>query len=345
MDGDLQQAEAPDSVTLVFADEIDASRGDLLCDPRNRPEVADQFAGHLIWMSEDSLFPGRSYLLKCGGNTLPASVTEIKYRLDVETQAHIAAKTLALNEIGLCNLSLSMPIAFDSYADNRVTGVFILIDRASNGVVAAGTIDFALRRASNVHLQALTIDKAKRAILKHQKPTILWFTGLSGAGKSTIANVVEARLLQRQAHTILLDGDNVRHGLNRDLGFTEADRVENIRRIGEVGKLMLEAGLVVLCAFISPFAAERRMVRELVEDGEFIEIFVDTPIEACIARDPKGLYKKALAGQIKNFTGVDQPYERPEAPEIAIGVECRTPEQAAERIMAWLDARGTFSLR
>jgi bifunctional enzyme CysN/CysC len=344
MDGDLTQAEAPESVTLVFADEIDASRGDLLCDPANRPQVADQFAATLIWMSEDSLMPGRSYLLKCGGNAIPASVTEIKYQLDVETQAKIAAKTLSLNEIGRCNLSLSAPIAFDAYADNRVTGAFILIDRATNAVAAAGAIKYALRRASNVHLQALTLDKAKRSILKHQKPGILWFTGLSGAGKSTIANLVEAKLLQRRAHTILLDGDNVRHGLNKDLGFTEVDRVENIRRIGEVSKLMLDAGLIVLCSFISPFAAERRMVRDLVEVGEFIEIFVDTPLETCIARDPKGLYKKALAGQIKNFTGVDQVYERPEAPEITISAHCPSPEVAAEQIISHLDARGVFAL-
>jgi bifunctional enzyme CysN/CysC len=344
MDGDLEKAEAPDSVTLVFADEVDASRGDLLCDPANRPEVADQIAAHLIWMSEDSLFPGRSYLLKCGGKTVPASVTEIKYKLDVETQAQNAAKTLHLNEIGFCNLALATPIAFDAYADNRTTGAFILIDRASNGVAAAGTIDFALRRASNVHRQALTIDKAKRALLKHQKPRILWFTGLSGAGKSTIANVVEVKLLQRRAHTILLDGDNVRHGLNKDLGFTEADRVENIRRVGEVAKLMMDAGLVALCSFISPFAAERRMVRELVEPDEFIEIFVDTPIETCIARDAKGLYKKALAGQIKNFTGVDQPYERPVDAEITIAADCRDVEEAADRIIAYLDARGVFGL-
>lgn len=344
MDGDVERAEAPDSVTLVFADEIDASRGDLLCDPLNRPDVADQFAAHLIWMSEEPLFPGRSYLLKCGVAAIPASVTEIKHRVDVEPQAQAAAKTLHLNEIGFCNLALSKPIAFDAYAENRTTGGFILIDRATDGVAAAGVIAFALRRASNVHRQALTVDKATRALLKHQKPVILWFTGLSGAGKSTIANALEAKLLQRRAHTVLLDGDNVRHGLNKDLGFTEVDRVENIRRVGEVAKLMVEAGLVALCSFISPFASERRLVRDLVEAGEFIEIFVDTPLADCIARDPKGLYKKALAGQIKNFTGVDQAYERPEAPEIVIGAECATPEQAADKIIAWMDARGFFAL-
>jgi bifunctional enzyme CysN/CysC len=349
--GDLDLAEAPDAVTLVFTEEIDAARGDLLCDPAHRPDVADQFAAHVIWMSEAPLLPGRSYLLKSGGATVPASVTEIKYRLDVRVlpaggekgeRAHIAAKTLELNEIAFCNLALSTPIAFDSYADNRVTGAFILIDRANNGVAAAGTIAFALRRASNVHPQALTVDRAARAALKRQKPVILWFTGLSGAGKSAIANLVEASLLQRRAHAILLDGDNVRHGLNKDLGFTEVDRVENIRRVGEVAKLMLDAGLIALCAFISPFAAERRMVREMVAAGEFIEIFVDTPLSDCIARDPKGLYKKALAGQIKNFTGIDQPYERPEGAEITIGGECATQEQAAKRILAYLEARGTF---
>jgi bifunctional enzyme CysN/CysC len=343
MDGDLDRAEAPDSVTLVLADEIDAARGDLLCDPLHRPEVADQFAAHLIWMSEEQLYPGRSYLLKCGGATVPASVTEIKHRLDVETQTRGAAKTLLLNEIGLCNLALSAPLAFDAYADNRSTGAFILIDRATNGVAGAGVVDFALRRAANVHWQPLTIDKAFRAQLKRQKPCILWFTGLSGAGKSTIANLVEAKLARRRAHTILLDGDNVRHGLNKDLGFTEVDRVENIRRVGEVAKLMLNAGLIALCSFISPFSAERRLVRALVENGEFIEIFVDAPIETCIARDPKGLYKKALAGQIRNFTGVDQPYERPEAPEIVIDAGGGAPEQAADEIIAYLDARGFFA--
>ncbi|PPQ40409.1 bifunctional enzyme CysN/CysC [Rhodoblastus acidophilus] len=340
MGGDLDRAEAPDSVTLVFADEIDASRGDLLCDPRHRPEVADQFAADLIWMSEEALYPGRSYLLKCGGNCLPASVTEIKYRLDVETQAQIAAKKLGLNEIGFCNLALSRPIAFDAYADNRVTGGFILIDRATHGVAAAGVIRFALRRAQNVHPQALSLDKARRAALKRQKPALLWFTGLSGAGKSTIANLVEVALARRGVHTALLDGDNVRHGLNKDLGFTEADRVENIRRVGEVAKLMLDAGLIVLCAFISPFAAERRMARELVARDEFVEIFIDTPLATCIARDPKGLYQKALAGQIKNFTGVDQAYERPEAADIVIGADCVEAQQAADRIVGWLDARG-----
>ena len=342
MDGDLDLAKAGDSVTLVFADEIDASRGDLLCDPLGRPDVVDQFAAHLIWMSDRQLFPGRSYLMKIGGRTLPANVTEIKYRLDIDSQAKIAAKTLHINEIGFCNLATSMLVAIDPYEAHRVTGAFILIDRADNSVAAAGTIAFALRRASNVHLQQLTVGKAQRSQLKHQKPKILWFTGLSGSGKSTIANLVETALLQRNVHSILLDGDNIRHGLNKDLGFTEADRVENIRRIGEVARLMVDAGLIVLCAFISPFGAERRMVRELVEPDEFVEIFVNTPLEVCIERDPKGLYKKALAGMVKNFTGVDQAYERPEAAEIIIGEECPHPEDAAGRILRYLEETKTF---
>ena len=341
-DGDVEEARARDSVTLVFADEVDASRGDVLCDPKNRPDVVDQFAAHIIWMSEQKLLPGRSYLMKIGGRTIPASVTEIKHRVGVITKNHLAAKSLKLNEIGFCNLMVTAPIAIDPYPENRVTGAFILIDRATNAVAGAGMIEFPLRRASNVHLQQMTVDKAARAQLKHQKPKILWLTGLSGSGKSTIANLVEARLLQRHAHSIMLDGDNVRHGLNKDLGFTDADRVENIRRIGEVAKLMTDAGLIVLCSFISPFAAERDMVRGLVGAGEFIEIFLDTPIETCIERDPKGLYKKALAGQIKNFTGVDQAYERPTAAEIVIGPEPCAAEQAAERILAYLEESGTF---
>ncbi len=342
-DGDIDSAEARDSVTLVFSDEVDVSRGDLLCPPQDRPDVVEQFAAHLIWMSEDRLLPGRSYLIKIGGRTLPATVTEIKHRLDIDTQSKMAAKTLALNEIGFCNLATSAPVAIDPYAKNRTTGAFILIDRATNAVAAAGVIKFALRRATNVHRQELTVDKAARARLKAQKPAILWFTGLSGSGKSTIANLVEARLIARHAHSILLDGDNIRHGLNKDLGFTDADRVENIRRIGEVAKLMVDAGLIVLCSFISPFAAERRLAREMVEKGEFVEIFVDTPLQVCIERDPKGLYKRALAGQIKNFTGLDQAYEAPEHPEIVIGgAECPSPDDAAERIMRYLEDSGVF---
>ncbi len=309
-------AEAGDAVIVTIADEIDIARGDMLAAARARPQVADQFAAHLVWMSSDRLQPGRSYLIKINNNALPATVTELKHRLDLDTLSHLAAKSLARDEVGVCNLSVARPIAFDAYADNRDTGAFILVDRYSGETVAAGMIDFALRRASNIHHQHLVVSKAERAELMTHKPAVLWFTGLPGAGKSTIANLVEAGLHARGVHTVLLDGDNVRHGLNKDLGFTETDRVENIRRIGEVAKLMTDAGLIVLCSFISPFKAERRMVRELLEDGEFIEVFVDTPLEECIARDPKGLYARALAGEIKNFTGVDQAYEAPERPEL-----------------------------
>jgi bifunctional enzyme CysN/CysC len=327
---------------VLFEDEIAASRGDILCHPEERPEVVDQFAAHLIWMCDERLLPGRSYLLKTSGRTIPATVTEIKHRLDINTQEKLAAKTLGLNEIGFCNLALTAPVAIDPYEKNRSTGAFILIDRFSNATAAAGMIAFPLRRATNIHPQDLTVGKADRARIKHQKPAILWFTGLSGAGKSTVANLVEAKLLDRHVHTILLDGDNVRHGLNKDLGFTDADRVENIRRIGEVAKLMVEAGLIVLCSFISPFKAERRFVRELVEESEFIEIFLDTPLDVCIARDPKGLYKRALSGAIKNFTGIDQVYETPENPELIIGLESPRPENAAEKVLRYLDDRNLF---
>ena len=332
-DGNLVEAQAGDSVTLVLADELDIARGDVLADPKHRPEFADQFAAHLIWLADDRLLPGRSYLLKIGARTLPATVTEIKHRLDVNTLDKHAAKTLALNEVGFCNLATSAAIAFDPYTDNRETGAFILIDRYSNATAAAGVISFGLRRATNVHYQDLTVNKEARAKLKQQRPTIVWFTGLSGAGKSTIANLVEAHLHARGVHTIMLDGDNVRHGLNNDLGFTEADRVENIRRVGEVAKLMTEAGLIVLCSFISPFRAERRMVRDLVEDGEFIEVFVDTPLEECIARDPKGLYKRAQAGEIKNFTGIDQAYEPPENPDIRLMAGQKSAEVLAQQVV------------
>jgi bifunctional enzyme CysN/CysC len=342
MDGDLLSATVPQSVTLLLADEVDASRGDVLCFPLERPDYVDQFAAHLIWMGNENLLSGRSYLIKTGGRTLPAVVTEIKHRLDVNTQAKLAAKTLALNEIGFCNISTNTPIAIDPYEKNRSMGAFILIDRSNNATVAAGMIAFPLRRATNIHMQELTVGKAARASIKRQKPTILWFTGLSGSGKSTVANLVEARLIAREAHTVLLDGDNVRHGLNRDLGFTDADRVENIRRIGEVAKLMVEAGLVVLCSFISPFAAERRLVRDLVEPGEFIEIFLDTPLDVCIARDPKGLYKRALAGEIANFTGVDQTYERPSQPELRVLPAEQAAEEIADRIIAYLDSARIF---
>ena len=338
--GDLPSAAAGDAVTLTLRDEIDIARGDMLAHPKHRPPVADQFAAHVIWMSEDRLLPGRSYLMKIATRLVPVTVTELKHRVDVNSLDHSAAKTLGLNEIGFCNIAISTPIAFDSYGENRETGAFILIDRATNATAAAGMVDFALRRATNIHHQDITVTKAARAQLKHQKPAILWFTGLSGAGKSTIANIVEAKLHARGVHTLMLDGDNVRHGLNKDLGFTDADRVENIRRVGEVAKLMVEAGLVVLCSFISPFEAERRMVRELVDHDEFLEVFVDAPIEDCIARDPKGLYKRALAGQIRNFTGIDQVYERPTDAEVVLDSSGNAPEALAEEVIAALEQRG-----
>ena len=338
--GDLAEALAGDAVTLTLADEIDAARGDVLSAPTERPEVADQFAAHLLWMEEEALLPGRSYMMRIGTKFVPAAVTSIKHKIDVNTQENLAARTLQLNEIGVVNVSTGVPVAFDAYRDNRETGAFILIDRSTNQTAAAGMIDFALRRATNVHRQSHSIDKLARSAIKHQKAAIIWFTGLSGSGKSTIANLVEAQLAHAGHHTMLLDGDNMRHGLNRDLGFTDADRVENIRRVGEVAKLFVEAGTLVLCSFISPFAAERRLVRSLVEPGEFVEIFVDTPIEDCIARDPKGLYAKAKVGQIKNFTGVDSPYERPEQAELVLRTPGVTAQALAEAVMKTLRERG-----
>jgi bifunctional enzyme CysN/CysC len=337
-DGMLDRAGAGDAVTLTLADEIDIARGDLLADPRNPPEFVDQFAAQVIWMSEHPLVPGRSYLLKIGTRTVPATITALKHRIDVETLAHLADKTLGLNEIGFCNLSTAAPVAFDPYTVNRETGAFILIDRFSNETAGAGMIAFGLRRASNIHWQALTVGRDERAALKGQTPAVLWLTGLSGAGKSTIADLVEKQLLAFGRHTMLLDGDNVRHGLNRDLGFTDADRVENVRRVGEVAKLMAEAGLIVICSFISPFRAERRMVRELTGPTSFLEIFIDTPIEECIRRDPKGLYAKAKAGGIEHFTGLDSPYEAPEAPELRV-TTIGTAEEAATQIIDELRRR------
>ena len=338
--GDSGAAQAGDSVTLTLADEIDVTRGDMFAALRDRPQVADQFAAHLVWMSAENLFPGRSYLMKINNGTLPATVTELKHQIDVTTLSKLAAKTLALNEVGVCNLSVARPVVFDAYADNRDTGAFILIDRYSNETVAAGMIDFALRRATNIHHHDHLVSKTGRMNLMHHRPAVLWFTGLPGAGKSTIANLVEAALHARGAHTVILDGDNVRHGLNKDLGFTEPDRVENIRRIGEVAKLMTDAGLIVLCSFISPFRAERRMVRELLDSGEFVEVFVDTPLDQCIARDPKGLYRRALAGEIKNFTGVDQPYEAPENPELHLLAGAKEPDRLANEVVETLLQRG-----
>jgi len=340
MDGDLEEAVASEAVTVVLDREIDVSRGDVLVPPTHRPEVADQFAAHVVWMAEAPLYPGRPYLLKIGTRTVTAQVTEIKHRIDVNTFDHLAAKELGLNEVGFCNLWLSEEIAFDPYEANAETGSFILIDRLTNHTVGAGMVWFALRRATNIHWQALDISKETRAALKGQKPAILWFTGLSGSGKSTIANLVEKRLHAEGRHTYILDGDNVRHGLNRDLGFTEGDRVENIRRVAEVSRLFTEAGMIVLVSFISPFRSERRMARDLVEEGEFLEVYIDTPIDVCRRRDPKGLYKKADAGQLKNFTGVDSPYEAPENPELVIDTTTGEPEMHAERVVDLLKARG-----
>jgi bifunctional enzyme CysN/CysC len=333
-DGDRARAEAGDAVTITLADDIDVGRGDTLACPTERPELADQFAAHVIWMDQDALVPGRSYTLKIGTQlVVSASVTSIKYKIDVNSREHLAGHTLALNEIGFCNLATALPVSFDAYEANRRTGSFIVIDRTTNRTVGAGMIAFALRRAANIGWQPLIVGKKDRAGLKRQKPCILWFTGLSGAGKSTIANLVDQKLFAMAHHTMLLDGDNVRHGLNRDLGFTEADRVENIRRAGEVARLMVDAGLIVICSFISPYAAERDLVRRLVGEGEFIEVFVDTPIEECVRRDPKGLYSKAKAGKIKNFTGIDAPYEAPDAPEIHLRTIDSTPERLAEQVI------------
>ena len=338
-DGDRSAAQSGDAVTLVLADEIDVARGDVLAHAEARPEVVDQFAAHVLWMAEDAMLPGRSYLMRIGTQYVPARVTTLKHKVDVNTLEHIAAKTLTLNEIGLCNLATAIPVAFDPYAENRATGAFILIDRFNNATAGAGMIAFGLRRATNVHRQSVAIDREARVRRNGHRPALLWFTGLSGSGKSTIANLVEKELHAQGAHTYLLDGDNVRHGLNRDLGFTDADRVENIRRVGEVARLFVDAGLIVLCSFISPFRAERRMVRELVSAGEFIEIFVDTPLEECIRRDPKGLYARAQSGKIKHFTGIDSPYEVPEQPELVIETGAVTAEEGARRVIADLKAR------
>ena len=344
-DGDLESAEAGDVATLTLTDDVDLARGDMLVDPKHRPTVADQFAAHVIWMGEEPLLPGRSYLLKLATRTLPATITALKHRIDMTSFEHLAAKTLALNEIGVCNLATSSPIAFDPFADCPGTGAFILLHRATNATVAAGLIDFPLRRASNIHAQALTVTKQQRAALKRQKPVVLWLTGLSGAGKSTIANLVEAELVERGYHTAMLDGDNVRHGLNKDLGFTAADRVENIRRVGEIAKLMVDAGLIVLCCFISPFRAERQMVRALVAEDEFIEVFVDAPIQLCIERDPKGLYRRAIAGEIRNFTGVDQEYEAPLTPEIRLRTGNLAASEAGKVLISALELRGVIADR
>ncbi|PDT52880.1 MULTISPECIES: sulfate adenylyltransferase subunit CysN [Sinorhizobium] len=336
-DGNLATAVEGEPVTLVLADDVDASRGDMLVAPASRPFVADQFQAHVIWFDANPLLPGRSYILRTETDSVGATVTALKHQVNINSFGREAAKSLQMNEVGVCNISTQAPIAFDAYKDNRATGNFIFVDRASNATVGAGMIDFPLRRADNVHWQATDVNKGARAAMKSQRPAVLWFTGLSGSGKSTIANALDRLLHARGKHTYMLDGDNVRHGLNRDLGFTEADRVENIRRVAEVAKLMADAGLIVLVSFISPFRGERRMARELMEEGEFIEIFVDTPLEECARRDPKGLYQKALAGKIANFTGVSSPYEAPENPELHLKTVEEDPVALALKIEAFLD--------
>ena len=338
--GDQALAVAGQSVTLTLEDEVDISRGDVISAASAPAEVADQFECSLVWMSEEALLPGRPYLMKIGTRTVSATVAEPKYKVNVNTMEHLAAKKLELNEIGVCNVSLDRAVAFDAYTANRDTGGFILIDRMTNNTVGAGMLHFALRRSQNIHLQHVDVDKAARARLNGQKPVVLWFTGLSGAGKSTIANLVEKKLHALGRHSYLLDGDNVRHGLNKDLGFTEADRVENIRRVAEVAALMVDAGLIVLTAFISPFRAERSMARALLKEGEFIEVHVDTPLTVAESRDVKGLYGKARRGELANFTGIDSPYEAPEAPELRIDTTQLDAEQAADAVVARLRALG-----
>ncbi len=339
-DGDRELAVAGQSVTVTLADEVDVSRGDVLASAEAPAEVADQFEASLLWMSPSPMLPGRPYVMKIGARTATCTPASPKFKINVNTLEHLAAKKLELNEIGVANISLDRDIAFDAYHDNRETGGFILIDRITNETVGMGLLHFALRRASNIHRQAMKIDKGARAAQKHQKPVILWFTGLSGAGKSTVADLVSQKLHGLNRHTMVLDGDNVRHGLNRDLGFTDVDRVENIRRVGEVSKLMVEAGLIVLVSFISPFRSERRLARSLVEPDEFVEIFVDAPLELAESRDPKGLYAKARAGEIKNFTGIDSPYEAPLGAEIRVDTAKASPEESAEQIVAWLEEKG-----
>jgi bifunctional enzyme CysN/CysC len=333
---DLQEAVAGQSVTLTLADALDCSRGDVLAAAEDSPEIADQFEATLVWMADEELLPGRPYWLKLATQLVTATVHSPKYQINVNTMEHLAAKTLGLNAIGVANLSTDKPLVFEPYENSRELGGFILIDKISNATVAAGMLHFALRRSSNVHWQPLDVDRDAHARLKHQRPRLLWFTGLSGAGKSSIANLVQKKLYALGKHSFLLDGDNIRHGLNKDLGFTDADRVENIRRIGEVAKLMTDAGLIVLTAFISPFRAERRMVREMSLPGEFIEIYVETPLEVAEQRDVKGLYKKARAGQLKHFTGIDSPYEPPESPEIRVNTVESSAEEAAEEIVAYV---------
>lgn len=342
-DGDLDIAIAGQAITLTLKDEIDISRGDVISTTETPASTANQFESTIVWMHEEPLLPGRQYLLKCGTSTSTATITDIKHEINVDTLEHIASKKLEINNIGNCNINLDRQIAFDNYDDNRATGSFILIDKVTNESVGAGTLNFALRRSQNIHMQAVDVDKNLRSGLKAQKSCVLWFTGLSGSGKSTIANIVERKLAREGRHTYLLDGDNVRHGLNKDLGFTDEDRVENIRRIGEVARLMVDSGLIVLTAFISPFRAERQMARSLLEEDEFLEVFVETPLAIAEQRDPKGLYKKARSGDLKNFTGIDSPYEQPENPEMLVDTSSMTAEQCAEQIIRSLRERGVIT--
>jgi bifunctional enzyme CysN/CysC len=340
-DGELPQAIAGQAITVVLDREIDVSRGNVLCDADEPVAISDQFAVHLLWMANEELLPGRSYLMKMGAATAQASVTSLKYKVNVNTLEHVASKTLALNEIGVCNISLDKALPFASYAEDRSLGAFILIDRISNSTVGMGLIDFALRRATNIHWQSLDVSRESRALQKGQRPAVIWFTGLSGSGKSTIATALEKRLYSLGLHTYVLDGDNVRHGLNRDLGFTDADRVENIRRVAEVARLMADSGLIVLVSFISPFRSERQLARSLMNEGEFIEVFIDAPLDVCETRDPKGLYRKARRHEIENFTGIGSPYEAPEHAEVRIDSAKTSPEQAVEVLLDYLYTQGT----
>lgn len=339
-DGDLSKAAAGDAVTFVLGDEVDVSRGDVIASSQNRPEVTDQFAADLIWLGHEPMLPGRSYWLKCATRTVVATVTSLKHKINVDTLEHAPGRQLDLNEVAVCNLSTNQPIVFLPYQRNRVLGAFILIDKLSNETVGAGMIRFPLRRAANLHWQELEIDQKARAIQKRQTPFCLWFTGLSGSGKSTIANALDRRLYSLGNHVFLLDGDNVRHGLNRDLGFTDADRVENIRRVAEVAKLMVDAGLIVMVSFISPFRVERRMARSLFPEGYFVEIFVDTPMSVCESRDVKGLYRRARSGEIKNFTGIDSSYEAPEFPDLRVDTSQSDIDTIVDDIVSELQKRG-----
>ncbi len=342
-DGDIDSAIAGQAVTLTLKEEVDISRGDVISTTDTPASTANQFESTLVWMDDEALLPGRPYTLQCGTATATATITDIKHEVNVNTLEHAASKKLELNSIGICNLNLDRQIAFDNYIDNHTTGSYILVDRITNNTVAAGTLNFALRRSQNIHMQAVDVDKKLRSELKAQKSCVLWFTGLSGSGKSTIANIVEKKLAAQGRHTYLLDGDNVRHGLNKDLGFTDEDRVENIRRIGEVANLMVDSGLIVLTAFISPFIAERQMARSLLDEGEFLEVYVETPLAVAEQRDPKGLYKKARRGDLKNFTGIDSPYEQPESPEILVDTSSMSAEQCAERVISALKQHGVIT--